>query len=115
MEKIHLTARFPNIESSDLDEFKKIAAEMMAVTLGETGVLEYDWFLSPDEAVCVVRETYIDSDAVLSHAPGIAEFLSRLAELGGGMEAECYGDPSAALLEAAPMLRESTFHLFQGR
>ena len=115
MATIHLVARFPKIEPGDLAEFKQIVAEMVTVTRSEAGVLEYDWYFSTDATVCVVRETYIDSDAVLSHAPGIAERLARLIELGGGMEAECYGDASAALLEAAPLLRESTFHLFPGR
>ena len=115
MGKIQLTARFPKIDPSDLDDFKKTVAEMVAVTRREEGNLEYDWFFSPDGTVCVVRETYVDSDAVLTHAAGIYEHLARLIELGGGMEAECFGDASAALLEAAPMLQNSTFHFFQGR
>jgi quinol monooxygenase YgiN len=112
---IHLVAQFPKIAPGDLAEFKQIVAEMVTITRAESGVLAYDWYFSPDETICVVRETYIDSDAVLSHAPGIADRLARLIELGGGMEAECYGDASPALLEAAPLLRDSTFRLFQGR
>lgn len=114
MNKVHFTARFVKIKKEDLEKFKALAARLLEVTREEPGNLEYDYFLSPDESVCVVRETYVDAAAVFAHMEGMAELLPRLVELGGGFEAECYGAPTAELVEATGM-QGSVFYYFQGR
>jgi quinol monooxygenase YgiN len=114
MSKVHFTARFLAIDKSNLDEFKKLAAECVEAVKQEPGNLEYEWFMSPDESVGVVRETYADSAAVFAHMAGMTELLPRLIELGGGFAAECYGDPSPELIEAA-QLAGSVYPYFLGR
>ena len=114
MDKVHFTARFLKIEKENLQAFKDLAAELLEVAKLEPGNLEYDYFLSDDETVCVVRETYVDSDAVFAHMAGMSELLPRLIELGGGFSAECYGNPSAALIEAT-QLQGSVFTYLQGK
>lgn len=114
MSKVHFTARFLAIDKGNLEEFKKLAAECLEVVRQEPGNLEYEWFLGPDEAVCVVRETYVDSAAVFEHMAGMTELLPKLIELGGGFQAECYGAPSAELIEAA-QLDGSVFTDFQAK
>lgn len=36
-----------------------IHAEMLAIAKGESGLLQYDYFMSADERTCVVREAYV--------------------------------------------------------
>lgn len=115
MDRLQLTARFPNIPSGNLLEFKKLAAQALEITKGEAGTLQYDWFFNDDETVCVVRETYADSDAVLTHMANLGELLGKLLEVGGGCEFEVFGSPSAQLLEAGAALGPSVFSYFQGK
>ena len=88
---------------------------MLEITKGESGNLQYDYFLNADETVCEVREAYTSSDAVLAHMAGVGQLLARLIELGGGMEVECFGSPSAALLEAATALHPTVYSYLQGK
>ena len=99
MEKIQVSAVFPNIAPGDLTEFKRVAAEALKLTIPEPGTLHYDWFFSEDETKCVVREIYADSDAMLAHLGNVGDLLGRLVELGGGLEPEGFGSPSAELAE----------------
>ncbi len=115
MDKLQASARFPNIERDKLNEFKKVAAEMLKITQRERGNLQYDYFLNADETVCVVRETYANSDAVLAHMAGMGELLPRLIELGGGLVVKVFGSPSPALLEAAAALKPAVYSYLQGR
>ena len=115
MEKLQISARLPNINPANLSEFKTLAAEALTITSGEPGVLQYDWFLSADETVCEIRETYANSDAVLAHMATMGDLLGRLIELGGGLEVECFGTPSAALMEAAASMRPTVYSFLQGK
>jgi quinol monooxygenase YgiN len=113
MDRIHFTAKFLKIDPDDLDAFKKLAAELLEVTKAEPGNIQYDYFLSPDSTVCVVQESYADSDAVLAHMAGMSELLPRAIELGGGFEATCCGNPSPQLVEALAGL--PIYSYFQGK
>jgi quinol monooxygenase YgiN len=112
---IQVTATMPNIEPANLAEFKEVAGRAMELTRGEPGALQYDWFLSGDETKCVVRETYADSDAILAHMANLGDLLGMLAELGGGLEVEAFGDPSPELMEAAAALGPTVYRFFQGK
>jgi len=103
---IQVTATMPNIAPANLAEFKEVAGRALELTKGESTALQYDWFLSGDETKCVVRETYADSDAILAHMTNLGEVLGKLAELGGGLEVEAFGDPSPELMEAAAALEK---------
>jgi quinol monooxygenase YgiN len=115
MEQLQVTATFPNIAAGNLAEFKEAAARALEMTRGEATTLQYDWFFSEDETTCVVRETYADSNAVLSHVANMGELIGKLGELGGGLEIEVFGDPSAELLEAAAVFKPTVYRYFQGR
>jgi quinol monooxygenase YgiN len=114
--RIQVSAKFPHVRGAALAEFKKVAAEVLDITKDEPGVLQYDWFFSADETVCVVRETYRDADALLAHASTVGEELGRLADIGGGCELEVFGEPPARFLEATAGLQLSVFPAFlQGK
>ena len=115
MEQIQLTATLPNIAPGNLSEFKELAARALDITKGEETTLQYDWFFSDDETKCVVRETYANSDAILAHMGHMGDLIGKLAELGGGLEIEAFGDPSPELLEAAAALQPTVYRYFQGK
>lgn len=115
MKKIQITAKF-KIHSGKLDEAKQIAAECIAIVKEKEvgkGALQYDWFFSPDQTECVVRETYIDSDAVLTHMGNLGEPLGRLMGI-SDFELEVYGKPSEELQNAAAGLDPKVYLFFRG-
>jgi quinol monooxygenase YgiN len=112
---IHFAARFPKIEEHNLGKFKEHATVMLDRAKSEPGLLHYDFFFNPDESVCVVLETYADSAAVLDHMTGMSDLLPLAMELGGGFEAELFGNPSPALAEALASFGLPTYAFFQGK
>jgi quinol monooxygenase YgiN len=115
MEQIQLTATLPNIEPGNLAEFKELAARALEITRGEETTLQYDWFFSDDETKCVVRETYANSDAILAHIANVGDLIGKLAELGGGLEIEAFGDLSPELREAAAVFQPTVYRFFQSK
>lgn len=115
MDQIQISARFPSIPAPALAEFKRLAAQALELTSGDPGVSQYDWFFNEDETVCVVRETYADSDAVLAHVAQLGDVLGNLVEVAGGCELEVYGNPSTELREATSDLSPSIFRYLQGK
>jgi quinol monooxygenase YgiN len=116
MNRIQVTARFANVSSSNLAEFKKVAAQAMDIAKGEPGVLQYNWYFDDTQTVCVVRETYQDSEALLAHNTNMGETLDTLSELGGGCELQIFGDPSPLLVDVTAPLQPSIFRsYFQGK
>jgi quinol monooxygenase YgiN len=115
MEQIQVTATLPNIAPGNLAEVKELASRALEITKNEETTLQYDWFFNDDETKCVVRETYVSSDAVLAHMGNMGDLIGRLGELGGGLEIEAFGDPSPELLAAAAALEPTVYRFFQGK
>ena len=115
METLQASAKYPAIAPGDLSEFKQLAAELLEVARGELGTLQYDWFFSDDGTQCVVRETYASSDAVLVHIGNVGPSLGRLIELGGGLELEVFGEPSATLRDATAAFDPVVYSYLQGK
>ena len=78
-------------------------------------MLHYDWFFSDDETRCEVREVYADSDAMLAHIANVGDVLGPMVELGGGLEVEVFGSPSAELAEALAPFNPTLYSRFQGK
>lgn len=115
MDTLQISARFPNIAPDKLGEFKRMAAEALVITKGDPGCLQYDWFLSADQTVCEVRETYASSDAVLAHLGAVGALIGPMMEIAGGLQVECFGSPSQALLEAAAAFKPTVYSYLQGK
>jgi quinol monooxygenase YgiN len=116
MNSIQVSAKFANIPTANLTEFKKVAAAALAITKSEPGVLQYDWFFDDTETVCVVLERYQDSEALLTHVANVGEAFGRLVELVGACELEMFGEPSARLLDTPAGVQRSVFRsYFQGK
>jgi hypothetical protein len=64
----------------------------------------------------VVRETYQDSTALLSHIANLGETFGTLVQLGGGCELEFFGDPPIAMTDTGAGIQRSVFRShFQGK
>jgi quinol monooxygenase YgiN len=113
MNQIQVNARFPSIPANNVAEFKRLAAQALEIARAEAGTLQYAWFLSDDETVCVVRETFEDSAALLTHVANLGDTFGRVLEVGGGCTFELLGDPSPELVEATTGLDLSIFRYFQ--
>jgi hypothetical protein len=46
---------------------------------------------------------------------GLGALVTSLIELGGGIEIDCFGIPSQALLEAAAVLKPNVYSQLQGK
>jgi quinol monooxygenase YgiN len=116
MTRIQVNATFPHVSSSNLAEFKKVAADALEIVKCEPGVLQYDWFFDDTQTVCVVRETYQDSEALLAHNKTMGDLLHTLSELGGGCQLAMFGDPSPLLVDVTAPAHPSIFRKsFQGK
>lgn len=115
MKEIQLTATF-KIHKGKVDEFKKLASACVsAVAKNEKGkgALQYDWFFSPDNSVCIVRETYTDSNAVLAHMGNVGEMLGQLLGM-SDFELEIFGNPSEELQKAGAAFNPKFYSFFHG-
>ena len=113
MTQIQVTARF-TIHPGGYERFVAIADEMIAIVgAQDTGTLQYDWFFSASGDECVVRETYVDSEAVLEHIAHVGDRLGAMLEV-ADLELEVYGDPSPELAEAAAALAPSVYSFHGG-
>lgn len=61
-----------------------------------------------------MRETSASSEAILAHMANLGDLIGNLAELGGGLEIEAFGNPSSELLAAASDLHPVVYWYFQG-
>ena len=109
MNGIQVNARFSRVARSRLPEFKRLAGEAFQIARSEPRVLQYQWFLNDAETLCVVRETYEDSAALLEHMANVSEVFARLIEVAGGCELEIFGDAPGLPDETPPGLRRSVF------
>jgi len=115
MEQLQVSATFPSISPDAAEQFEQLAAEALATIRGEPGTLQHDWFISDDGGRCVVRETYASSDAFLAHLTGAGPLLGRLVELGGGLELELFGEPSATLRDAVAAFQPRIYSYSQSK
>ena len=109
MNAIQVNARFSRVARSRLPEFKRLAREALHIARSEPRVLQYEWFFNDAETLCVVRETYEDSAALLEHMANVSEVFARLIEVGGGCELEIFGDALGLPVETPAGLRRSVF------
>ena len=55
------------VQPGQMDEFKKIVAQIVAATKEEPGTLQYEFSVSADQATVDITERYRNSDAVIAH------------------------------------------------
>ena len=109
MSAIQVNARFGPISRSRLPEFKRLAAEAIRIARSEPGVVQYEWFFDDAQTRCVVREAYVDGEALLLHMANVGEVFAPLVEVGGGCELEIFGDLPDLPVEIPSGLRRFIF------
>ena len=113
MENLQITARY-QIYNGNLAAFKKIAEECLSIVKAkDKDTLQYDWYIDESQTECVLRETYPDSDALLSHLGNIGDLFGKLVAL-GDFSAEIYGQPSEELLKVTSGLNIKIYNFYQG-
>jgi quinol monooxygenase YgiN len=81
-----------------LNELKTVVEELQAFCLKtESGLLQYDWYISEHSDTIKVIETYINSEAVLFHFDNHKSFSSRLSQSRTFVSMELFGNVSEAL------------------
>lgn len=111
MSAMQLTARM-KIHDGKLHAFKE--AEdlcMQSVRENDSGILQYDWFLSEDNSECIVRETYRDTDALLEHIGNLGN-AGKALFAACSMDLEIYGSPSEELVAATQQMGAKVYSPF---
>ena len=86
------------IKPGQLDCFRVLTGEMVAVTKREPGALSYQRFISADGTTLHIYERYIDSAAALGHLQAFAKiFAERFEEMVERTRFTVFGNPSAEL------------------
>jgi len=113
MSNLNVTATF-KIYDTNVNEFKELAAQcLIAVKANEPGNLQYDWYFNADHTVCVVNETYTDTDAVFAHVGNVGELLGKLGQI-SDLCVEVFGDPSQELRKVIYDMNGKLYSFYQG-
>jgi len=88
------------VKPGQLDTFKALMDEMVAGTSTEPETLNYEWYISDDNATIHLFEKYVSSDAMITHVTGFMEkWVGRFMESVVATRFTVYGDPSPAARE----------------
>ena len=100
------------IAEGKVDEFERIARDMVAGTQTEPGALGYEFYLDADRRQCRLIEVYSDSDAALTHCKGhvVQQLVPELLGVSSLAGFSVYGDLTS---EAAETLTNGGAQLFK--
>lgn len=115
MKEIQLTAKF-ELPADKINDVKRIAKECMVIAKEKEagkGLIQYDWFFSTDEKELHVRETYSDSNAVMTHLGNMGELLGQLMQI-SPLRGEIYGNLSSEVEDALKGLDIKKYSFMQG-
>src|SRR5262249_6445444 len=93
-QRVHFVVEFA-IHAGKFDDFEATARAMSAGTAKESGALEYEWYLSKDNARCRLVEIYAKPEAVQAHLASsvVHELVPKLLQLANLERFEVYGVP----------------------
>ena len=115
-ENIHIRAEFI-IEKDNVEQYKMLIREMSNfVEINEPSTLVYQFYLNGDGTKCMVHETYVDSNAVLSHNDSTASktILPRIFNIAKLNTIDVYGNPSNELKKLLASFNSQIFNLYTG-
>jgi quinol monooxygenase YgiN len=115
-ENIHIRAEFI-IEKDNVEQYKLLIREMSNfVEINEPSTLVYQFYLNGDGTKRMVHETYVDSNAVLSHNDSTASktILPRIFNIAKLNTIDVYGNPSNELKKLLASFNSQIFNLYTG-
>jgi quinol monooxygenase YgiN len=112
--KVVLVAVDVTINEGELENFKKVASELIGLCDSDPGALKYEWFLSADQKHCRVLEEYVDGDALLAHSAAAGELIQKLWAFCKTDRFEIFGDPGPKIAEMAPQIGAQIFAHWSG-
>jgi len=115
-ENIHIRAEFI-IEKDNVEQFKKLIREMSKVVeTNEPSTVVYQFYINEDGTKCMVHETYVDSEAILSHNESTASktILPRIFSIAKLNTLDVYGNPSNELKNLLASFNSQIFNLYTG-
>jgi len=84
-----------SVKDGQLSAAKALMQEMVESTMQEPGAQSYEWYISPDGAVCHTHESFIDSAATMEHLGTFGEkFMARFMDCFQPTGFHVYGSPS---------------------
>ena len=98
-DQIHVRAEF-TIAKGKIEEFKKLIHDMSRmVESNEPDTLCYQFYLNRTETICMVHETYTNSDSTLAHINAIASktILPKIFNISKLSKLDVYGNPNEEL------------------
>src|SRR5919202_5236610 len=97
--QIHFRAEF-DIKEGKIEEYKRLIKEMsLKVKTNEPNTLNYQFYLNQDNSKCIVYETYLNSEAAITHANGWASqtILPKIFDIATISKFVVYGNPNEEL------------------
>ena len=114
--QIHVRAEF-TIEKGKIEEFKKLIQDMSRmVENNEPDTINYQFYLNRSETMCMVHETYTNSDSTLTHINAVASkaILPKIFNIAKINRLDVYGNPSEELQKVLTSFNSQIFNLFTG-
>jgi hypothetical protein len=108
--QIHVRAEF-TIEKGKIEEFKKLILDMSRmVENNEPDTINYQFYLNRSETMCLVHETYTNSDSTVASKT----ILPKIFNIAKINRLDVYGNPSEELKKVLTSFNSQTFNLFTG-
>jgi quinol monooxygenase YgiN len=98
-----------SILPGQLENFKSVAHDLIAVTKNEKTTLAYEWELSPDGTKCDIYERYADSEAMIAHVKSFHNYAERFMEACRVTSFHVYGTPNDAAKALLAALQPAYF------
>jgi quinol monooxygenase YgiN len=114
--QIHIRAEF-TLEKGKIEEFKNLIQKMSRmVENNEPDTINYQFYINRSETMCLVHETYTNSESVLAHVNGVASkiILPKIFNMAKINRLDVYGNPSEELQKVLTSFHSQTFNLFTG-
>jgi quinol monooxygenase YgiN len=105
------------IEGSKIEEYKKLVQDMVRlVEANEPDTINYEFYLNKAETICVVNETYANSEAALAHRKGVAiqTILPKILNISKITRFDVYGEPNEELQKVLTSLSAQAYNLLAG-
>lgn len=102
-----------NIHNGELEEFHRIAQQMLAVSEQEPGTLGYHFVLSADRETCRLVEGYADAAAITAHFhdTAVQQFVPQMLRFASPTRMEIYGDPGPQVATMAVTFRRTDLYV----